>query len=536
MHLFRSHCGPSTAPRRIMKRCLESANGKAGRWSGKKNMKMAPLSDYFTKVHDDLPSTEMLCIQDTIEDVSDEEKKQGLEAAVNVSSDGDIEYSSDQEKSWAADPSSASTSGAQSSQGDQDWWSWTSWTWSPSAWSSWYSAESWAADEEAAVAAEEAAQEAAKGSSSLQAMLANLSKGQGTQEDLVKTQAFFTDEIEKAKKKKAEEVGVFDDEQKELSDAIGEGVPSYGKWGTAFRRDKTVDHEAYKGLSTTAKKEFRKEWAESKLKAMTLKKTHARKYQEIDESCGEYLSFPNLVKACGGAEVQENYRAACNLASKCVLLGGKWISYNHMEERWEFLRMRRCYTERFSQSWSLYQQETEEMESTAALEKQLDNSKEEEAKQPNSSKEVEKPKSKAKAKAKNGKAKDKGSVAGGKEKSELDILLVECCKLKTKLSVAKQKAESITRAAMTDPSWHWANRHDQAALIEIKDFMKKACFDEAFDNEFLNMEMSYMRKKYKDAELSTKLGDLKVRLERAASELADEVECLTRTHIAREGK
>ena len=82
------------------------------------------------------------------------------------------------------------------------------------------------------------------------------------------------------------------------------------------------------------------------------KKQYLEGLRQDSKEIGEYWSFPALVRELGGVEWQENIDAAGKHASKCILMRGKWIRWNKMEERWEFFRVKSQYVETFTKAWN----------------------------------------------------------------------------------------------------------------------------------------------------------------------------------------
>ena len=85
----------------------------------------------------------------------------------------------------------------------------------------------------------------------------------------------------------------------------------------------------------------------------------------VNQSLGTYKPFAKLVQDEGGKDDPEALSAAKKIASKCVALGGDWVSWNVMSERLEFLHLRREHNEIMSNKWELYLEETQKVQSGA---------------------------------------------------------------------------------------------------------------------------------------------------------------------------
>jgi len=114
------------------------------------------------------------------------------------------------------------------------------------------------------------------------------------------------------------------------------------------------------------KTEFRLKWAREQYDDIVMAKRHTQSYKVVNQSLGTYKPFAVLVQDEGGKDDPEALNAAKKIASKCVALGGDWVSWNVMSERLEFLHLRREHNEIMSNKWELYLEETQKVQRAPA--------------------------------------------------------------------------------------------------------------------------------------------------------------------------
>ena len=113
------------------------------------------------------------------------------------------------------------------------------------------------------------------------------------------------------------------------------------------------DHKQYSACKTPAEKnEWRVAFAQKTYDMIIQKSTQETSYQDVDITLGEYLPARKIWEKEGLD--QEGFEAAANYIIKCCRLNGKWVSWNSMTNRWEFLYMRRQKQQRFVEAWSEY--------------------------------------------------------------------------------------------------------------------------------------------------------------------------------------
>lgn len=133
-----------------------------------------------------------------------------------------------------------------------------------------------------------------------------------------------------------------------------EGVNIRSAAGQQFSRDPNGGKSAeYAGLTNAAKQAFRKEWAKQMHTTVVKKSEKEKSWRTIDSNKGSYEPFAIIVQREGGGP--SGLEAARNYVSACVRMAGPWISRNPMTKRDEYLYLKRCFVEEFSECWRQYE-------------------------------------------------------------------------------------------------------------------------------------------------------------------------------------
>lgn len=139
-----------------------------------------------------------------------------------------------------------------------------------------------------------------------------------------------------------------------------------GQKFSAMHKKGTAQHAMYnQGKGRKEKADFRLEWAKMELDTVISKKVYTKSYKVVSASMGTYKPFSMLVRDEGGD--QEALDAAKRIASKCVILGGDWCSYNVMSERLEFLHLKREHNEIMTTMWQKYMEESNKSDKEQGL-------------------------------------------------------------------------------------------------------------------------------------------------------------------------
>ena len=113
---------------------------------------------------------------------------------------------------------------------------------------------------------------------------------------------------------------------------------------------------AYKQLSTSAKENFKINWAFNLYDTLVQTRTKTDEMEESDWAKGTYQPFDMVVSNEGGFS-DENLLASKKYCSACVEKGGKWIRWNDMSQRLEYFYVKHGHTQSSRQKWTLQREE-----------------------------------------------------------------------------------------------------------------------------------------------------------------------------------
>ena len=239
--------------------------------------------------------------------------------------------------------------------------------------------------------------------------------------------------------------------------------------------------------SYAQKKAFRLEWARSQYAQLQEKKQYSRAYQRIDTTKGRYLPFARIV-AEEGADAAA-LKAALKYCSKSARMGGRWVSFNAMTERWEYLYVSREFVQNFKESWTMYRTQIKEGCQPPPAKNQEKKTEKETEKT-----DVEESASK--------RFKRQPSTVGGttpdeqkKQKSALDVALSKYPRVKTDYGVALTKAgEIVTAVESGDIKWRWANNAENVGILQEALAALKVCVEGKNLRKFLLKSPQELRK------------------------------------------
>jgi hypothetical protein len=119
----------------------------------------------------------------------------------------------------------------------------------------------------------------------------------------------------------------------------------------------TEEKEDYKSQPGHAgKAPWRMKWARVQYEDIVKTKTQVQSWDIEDTSIGEYLSLSSIVKHEGGRHCEQAQKVARRYVLACCKLGGRWVEWNPMTGRYDYLYMRKGRREVFRSSWSLMKQ------------------------------------------------------------------------------------------------------------------------------------------------------------------------------------
>ncbi|CAK0875319.1 unnamed protein product, partial [Prorocentrum cordatum] len=155
------------------------------------------------------------------------------------------------------------------------------------------------------------------------------------------------------KKKKVDKV---------LEDAWAAGAcPARGAIGARFSTfldacaEKKKEYKSMKGNS--AKEEFRMDWLAKEHAKYAKKRSVTERLEESWQDWGTYEPFEVIAgKESGTGVTVSGAKAALNICSSCIKLGGAWIRWNNQSKRLEFLYMKKVYSYKFDKAWQQWEE------------------------------------------------------------------------------------------------------------------------------------------------------------------------------------
>lgn len=243
--------------------------------------------------------------------------------------------------------------------------------------------------------------------------------------------------------------------------------------------------EAYKGKSNPEKSKERVDWAQLQFDNIQESKSFMASTIHADKDIGTFLPFGKVVIEEGGWGDATAIVAAKKYCSKCLHMKGRWIRYNSMTERVEFLHLKKEVSDILSQTWSRYVQ-YHNKEQPPAMAVSSPSQAQGRGAPPNESTKAE-PNSPATEPvkepsedtqkdptAKDTPAKDTPAkpTRSTREKTALELKWAEIANIKREAMTYSALAQSIVaQISINSPSWSFANNEQNLGLL-------KDCFSE----------------------------------------------------------
>lgn len=133
-----------------------------------------------------------------------------------------------------------------------------------------------------------------------------------------------------------------------------------GAVGQKFQRQmKAGEHPGYSEMTRDQKRAYREQWAKTSFAHMVKTKTYTKNYQVVDDDWGEYMTLGAAITHYGGYQWQPAIDGAKAMATRCMMLGGRWTYVDkHQSGLRFFLVMKKAHRERFEEAWSMLRQAT----------------------------------------------------------------------------------------------------------------------------------------------------------------------------------
>ena len=113
-----------------------------------------------------------------------------------------------------------------------------------------------------------------------------------------------------------------------------------------------VEYDAL-GKKHDKKSEWRRKWAATRYEQILNEKTKTETWSITDTSVGTYMSFSKIIDEEGHRDNIGDVKAAQNYVLACAAMAGRWVSWNVMTRRYDYLYIRKGSREEFNKSWSL---------------------------------------------------------------------------------------------------------------------------------------------------------------------------------------
>ena len=94
---------------------------------------------------------------------------------------------------------------------------------------------------------------------------------------------------------------------------------------------------------------------------VVLSRVKTEETEDEDLRDGVYEPFSVIVNAEGGPKDKRNVMAAQEYCNECVALGGKWVQWNKMSKRVEFLYVKRRLRQAKRDRWQLVKHESKRL-------------------------------------------------------------------------------------------------------------------------------------------------------------------------------
>jgi hypothetical protein len=115
------------------------------------------------------------------------------------------------------------------------------------------------------------------------------------------------------------------------------------------------------------RQEYRAQWALAQYKNVRVSKTHVKSYSFVNRNHGCYRPFGAIVQKEGGWKDKAAVRGTAVVALKCIKMGGEWMRWNFLTERFEFWHLKCERIEDFTEAWSMRRNEEESTRRRGAM-------------------------------------------------------------------------------------------------------------------------------------------------------------------------
>ena len=261
-----------------------------------------------------------------------------------------------------------------------------------------------------------------------------------------------------------------------------------------------------------AQQAFKLEWAAQDYEKAQQSKKKSTVWRMVDTTKGEYMSFGMVVKREGGWKDESAILAATKYCQKADFMGPPWVIRNAMTERNDFLYHSKQFVQDFEQSWGTYTESKAAGGDGAGGDSRGlgddDNKNKMQGRGSSSS---------GNGAAKPGmiepapKRAKKGSIetkvmtpeSNKKDKKEVDKLLAEATKWKSKFIAAMADIQNLDNQIATRTEWEWARNAQQAKDIKDRKIGCETVAATTFVKDLLSMGSAFIKANYDDKTMLT---------------------------------
>jgi hypothetical protein len=325
-----------------------------------------------------------------------------------------------------------------------------------------------------------------------------------------------------------------------FQDAVHAGFEMRGSVGQKFGRDSEGGKSPEYTGNRFAKADFRKKWASMKLAEIVVTKEQTMGIAKVDKEKGTYRSLKWLIKNEGFDDTQK-------YITKCSKMGGPWVFWNEMFERYEFLRVEKTHTEMFTHAWQIKQKWI----SKASAERDgADDPKPGDTAPAEASHETRpadaggKPKKKAKqshaaheavrVNKKPRLGKDADEVVTAPHAPAPRNAEKDGAKTKNQFNSSIAAASNLLYVISVNDAWAWANNEVQRAQLNsaveaVNGYVAK----NTFAQEYLTSSVGDMKKKYEEDDLNHELASMSKSMDSLIATVEREQTSLKAMHSAK---
>ena len=246
------------------------------------------------------------------------------------------------------------------------------------------------------------------------------------------------------------------------------------EWNKAVASNAQLRKDYEKCRTHKQKHDMRADWLQRVCNQLRYGKNHEKRWEKTDVTKGDYMPFGMLVESFGiHYDRKAAVEAATLHAEKCIKMQGDWMSYDSMGEVVEYLKLRKGFTERMQEAWTLW--EEEQACNTDGGGTRASGTRDSQASSSGMRRSASSEGVVASGKRAAGEETPKAGKAGKKQKNDaLEKALAESIKVKKLHREATAQAENVASQIDSSPDWAWARTQEsvgalRALILQLKE-------------------------------------------------------------------